>query len=444
MKTLIMQTIINPPRDSWKGLSERPLIENTSLEKDVRDIMEEVRSDGDKALRKFSSLFDSADPGNFRVPGEEIINSGSKLDSRLRDAMNLAAKNIEAFHQAQVPPVISVSTMPGVLCSQKWLPVERVGLYIPGGTAPLFSTVLMLGIPARIAGCREVILCTPPGKQSAVHPAILYAAHQSGIQTIFSVGGAQAIAAMTFGTETIPAVDKIFGPGNQWVTMAKQIAASHGTAIDLPAGPSEVAIIADKSVPANFIAADLLSQAEHGTDSQVLLATTDGKIVDQVKMELERLLFRLPRVEITRKALESCKIIVFENYDLLMDFINTYAPEHLIIATENYRLLKEKVVNAGSVFLGNYTPESAGDYASGTNHTLPTNGFARAWSGVGTDSFMKKISFQEITADGLEGIGQTIEFMAAAEDLEAHRQAVRVRLDFLNSKKNAKWDQSIH
>jgi histidinol dehydrogenase len=439
-----MQTIINPSRDQWEKLCSRPLLDNASLEKKVRAIMERVRAEGDKALYEFSRQFDHAEIEKLRISEEEISGSGENLDSRLKQAIRLAAKNIETFHLAQKPLDISINTMPGVACSQRSIPIERVGLYIPGGSAPLFSTVLMLGIPARIAGCREVILCTPPGKTVLVHPAILYAASVSGINCVYSVGGAQAIAAMAYGTESIPRVDKIFGPGNQWVTMAKQIAASTGMAIDLPAGPSEVAIVADRSVHPSFVAADLLSQAEHGADSQVLLATTDRNIIEPVKIELERLLSRLPRREVTRKALAFCRIIVFDDYHLLMDFINTYAPEHLILATENYKQLAEKVMNAGSVFLGNYTPESAGDYASGTNHTLPTNGFARAWSGVGTEGFMKKISFQEITPEGLEELGPTVEFMASAEELEAHRQAVRVRLDYLNRKKNAKWDQSIH
>lgn len=439
-----MQTIINPPRDKWEELCSRPLYDNSSLEKEVRDIIDKVRKDGDMALREFSRKFDSAETDLFEVTEEVISLSGNQLDVRLKDAMQLAARNIETFHLAQKPVDININTMPGIRCSQKSLPIDRVGLYIPGGTAPLFSTVLMLGIPAKIAGCREVILCTPPGKSKGIHPAILYAASLTGIKKVFSVGGAQAIAAMTYGTESIPKVDKIFGPGNQWVTMAKQLAASGGMAIDLPAGPSEVAIVADGSVPASFVAADLLSQAEHGADSQVLLATIDKNIAGPVMIELERLLNRLPRKEVTRKALDFFRIVVFEDYGTLMDFINTYAPEHLILATENYMELSDKVLNAGSVFLGNYTPESAGDYASGTNHTLPTNGFARAWSGVSTGSFMKKITFQEITPEGLENLGPTVEFMASAEELEAHRQAVHVRLDYLNRKKNARWDQSIH
>jgi histidinol dehydrogenase len=439
-----METILNPRRDQWDELCSRPLLDNSSLEKEVRIIMDKVRKDGDSALREFSRKFDSAETDRFEVPEEVISLSGNRLDIRLKDAMQLAARNIETFHFAQKPVDITVNTMPGIRCTQKSLPIDRVGLYIPGGTAPLFSTVLMLGIPAKIAGCREIILCTPPGKAEGIHPAVLYAASLTGIKKVYSVGGAQAIAAMTFGTESISRVDKIFGPGNQWVTMAKQLAASGGMAIDLPAGPSEVAIVADGSVPASFIAADLLSQAEHGADSQVLLATTDRNIAEPVKIELERILNRLPRKEVTKKALAFCRVVVFDDYSTLMDFINTYAPEHLILATENYLELSEMVINAGSVFLGNYTPESAGDYASGTNHTLPTNGFARAWSGVSTDSFMKKITFQEITPEGLESLGPTVEFMASAEELEAHRQAVHVRLDYLNRKKNARWDQSIH
>jgi histidinol dehydrogenase len=439
-----MQTILNPPREQWEKLCFRPLLDNSGLEKEVREIMEMVRREGDAALRKFSRKFDAMDIDHFEVPEETISISAKKLDGRLKEAMKLAARNIETFHQAQKPVDISIQTMPGIQCSQRSLPIDRVGLYIPGGTAPLFSTVLMLGIPARIAGCREIILCTPPGKSEGIHPAILYAASESGIKKVYSVGGAQAIAAMTFGTESIPKVDKIFGPGNQWVTMAKQVAASAGMAIDLPAGPSEVAVVADRSVPPSFVAADLLSQAEHGADSQVMLVTTDKDIIEPVKIEIGRLLARLPRREVTRKALDFCRMVVFDNYDILMDFVNAYAPEHLILATQNYNLLAGKVLNAGSVFLGNYTPESAGDYASGTNHTLPTNGFARSWSGVTTESFMKKISFQEITPEGLEGIGPTVEFMAMEEELEAHRQAVHVRLDYLNRKKNAKWDQSIH
>lgn len=439
-----MQIYSNPPRENWEKLCSRPLLDNSSLEKEVRAILEQVRNEGDRALVKFSKRFDSVDIGQFRIADEKISLSGKLLDNRLKDAVKLAAKNIEKFHVAQKPAEISVTTMPGVVCSQRSLPVERAGLYIPGGTAPLFSTVLMLGIPARIAGCKEVILCTPPDSTGEVHPAILYAARESGITAVYRIGGAQAIAAMTFGTESIPAVDKIFGPGNQWVTMAKQIAASLGKAIDLPAGPSEVAVVADNSVPPSFVAADLLSQAEHGSDSQVLLATVDRELTDSVTIEMERLVNRLPRKDIARKALEHCNMMVFEDYGTLMDFINAYAPEHLILATKNYKELSGRVLNAGSVFLGIFTPESAGDYASGTNHTLPTNGFARAWSGVGTESFMKKITFQEISSGGLELLGPTVEFMASAEELEAHRQAVRVRLDHITGKKNASWDQSIH
>lgn len=439
-----MKVIINPPVAEWGDLCNRPLIDNARLEKNVREIMENVRRGGDEALREYTRRFDGADIDDFRVPDHRIASSVNELDPRLLEAVELAIKNIESFHAAQKPEEVHVDTMPGVSCSMRYLPVEKVGLYIPGGSAPLFSTVLMLGLPARIAGCREVILCTPPGPNGDIHPAVLYAASRSSITSVYTIGGAQAIAAMAWGTETIPKVDKLFGPGNQWVTMAKQLAASEGIAIDLPAGPSEVTVVADKSVPPEFIAADLLSQAEHGADSQVMLVTTDAGIIGPVKIEVERLLKRLPRRKIAEAALEFSKILVFNDYDILMDFVNTYAPEHLIIATSNYNDLSGKVLNAGSVFLGNFTPESAGDYASGTNHTLPTNGFARAWSGVGTEAFMKRISFQEVSGKALQVLGPMVEFMAQAEELEAHRQAVKVRLDYLVNQKNLSWDQSIH
>ncbi|TVR72165.1 MAG: histidinol dehydrogenase [Marinilabiliales bacterium] len=439
-----MEIFINPPFGQWEELCRRPHIDNSKLEKDVRDIMDMVKREGDDALKKFSRQFDGAEVSDLRVADEEIRKSADLLDGRLKDAIKLAAGNIEAFHRAQKPAEVKVTTMPGVECTMKYLPIEKVGLYIPGGTAPLFSTVLMLAIPAHIAGCREVIICTPPGGNGEIHPAILYAASISNVTTVYRTGGAQAVAAMAWGTETIPRVDKIFGPGNQWVTMAKQIATSYGVAIDLPAGPSEVAVIADNTVPSSFVAADLLSQAEHGEDSQVMLLTTDNTIIEKVKIEIERLMNRLPRRDIASEALKYCRILLFDTYDELMDFTNAYAPEHLIIATENYNELADRVLNAGSVFLGNYTPESAGDYASGTNHTLPTNGFARAWSGVGTGAFMKRTSFQEITPDGIRALGPVIEFMAQAEELEAHRQAVKVRLDYLMNKTNESWNQSIH
>ncbi len=439
-----MEIIINPFIEEWEQLCSRPLFENRKLENDVRSIMEAVHQGGDKVLKEYTRKFDGIEIDDLRIPEEEITGAADFLDVRLRNAIDMAYKNIETFHAAQKPSEITVTTMPGVECSMRYLPVERVGLYIPGGTAPLFSTVLMLAIPARIAGCKEIVLCTPPDPSGKIHPAILYAAHRSSVTSVFRIGGAQAIAAMARGTESIPKVDKIFGPGNQWVTMAKQLAASSGVSIDLPAGPSEVAVIADSSVPPEFIAADLLSQAEHGADSQVMLLTTNEKIIEAVIVEIERLLNKLPRRDIAEKSLKFCRMIVFREYDTLMNFVNTYAPEHLIIATTNHRELSGKVMNAGSVFLGNYTPESAGDYASGTNHTLPTNGFARAWSGVGTADFMKRISFQEITPEGLQSLGPVVEFMAQAEELEAHRQAVKVRLDYLVNKKNLSWDQSIH
>jgi histidinol dehydrogenase len=434
-----MEIIINPPVERWEKLCSRPLIDNAKLEKEVKSIMEDVRRGGDRALREYTLKLDGVDMENLSVPAEKISLSGNDLSPRLKEAISLAVTNIEKFHVAQKPADVNVTTMPGVDCSMRYLPIEKVGLYIPGGSAPLFSTVLMLGLPARIAGCSEVILCTPPGRSGSIHPAILYAAACSSITSVYSVGGAQAIAAMAWGTETIPRVDKIFGPGNQWVTMAKQVAASSGIAIDLPAGPSEVLVVADGSVPPEFLAADLLSQAEHGADSQVLLLTTGKEILKPVQVEIERLMDRLPRKEITMKALEHSKLIVFNEYDTLMEFVNAYAPEHLIIATANYRQLAGAVRNAGSVFLGNYTPESAGDYASGTNHTLPTNGFARAWSGVGTDAFMKRVTFQEVSPEGLQVLGPMVELMATEEQLEAHRQAVRVRLDHLGNQKDLSW-----
>lgn len=426
-----MEIINNPPLEEWEKLCSRPLIDNAKLEKEVKSIMEDVRRGGDRALRDYTRKLDGVDIDDLLVPVEKIALSGNDLSPRLKEAISLAIKNIEKFHAAQKPADVNVTTMPGVDCSMRYLPIEKVGLYIPGGTAPLFSTVLMLGLPARIAGCREVILCTPPGKSGKIHPAILYAAACSSVTSVYSIGGAQAIAAMAWGTETIPRVDKIFGPGNQWVTMAKQVAASSGIAIDLPAGPSEVLVVADGSVPPEFLAADLLSQAEHGADSQVLLLTTDRDIIKPVQIEIERLMNRLPRKEITLKALEYSKLLVFNEYDVLMEFVNAYAPEHLIIATDNYKQLAGMVRNAGSVFLGNYTPESAGDYASGTNHTLPTNGYARAWGGVGTEAFMKRVTFQEVSPEGLQMLGPMVELMAREEQLEAHRQAVRVRLDHL-------------
>ncbi len=439
-----MKRIKNPPVEEWEKLCSRPLLDNVKLEREVRSIMDEVRKGGDEVLKKFSRQFDGVEIRNFNVSAEKLAESADLLDDRLKDAIGLAVKNIETFHLAQKPHEVKVTTMPGVECSMRHLPIEKIGLYIPGGTAPLFSSVLMLGIPARIAGCSEVVMCTPPGKSGSIHPAILYAASQASVKSVFRIGGAQAVAAMAYGTETVPKVDKIFGPGNQWVTMAKQIAASSGIAIDLPAGPSEVVVVADRSVPPEFIAADLLSQAEHGADSQVMLITTDEDIIEPVNTEIERLLNRLPRKEVTANALKYASMVVFDHYDVLMDFVNAYAPEHLIIATTNYKKLAEKVLNAGSVFLGNYTPESAGDYASGTNHTLPTNRFARAWSGVGTEAFMKRISFQEISGRGLQALGPAVEFMARTEELEAHRQAVKVRLDHLTKQSNSSWEQYIH
>ena len=369
------------------------------------------------------------EPEQFLVTNEELTSSEEKVDPELKNAIELAEGNIERFHSAQKPGLVKIETMPGVTCWQKAVAIEKVGLYIPGGTAPLFSTVLMLAIPARIAGCREIVLCTPPGKDGKIHPAILFAAKFAGVKKVFKLGGVQAIGAMAYGTESVPKVHKIFGPGNQYVTAAKQLVSMNEVAIDMPAGPSEVMVVADESANPAFVASDLLSQAEHGADSQVILVSNNQNLIKQVKTEISLQLEKLPRKEFAEKSLEHSVLIVMENEQETVDLINEYAPEHLILSTKNYSELAEKVINAGSVFLGNFTPESAGDYASGTNHTLPTNGWARTYSGVNLDSFMKKITFQEITENGLKSIGQAIETMAAAEKLEAHKNAVSLRLD---------------
>lgn len=440
----MMQEIMHPPKETWGKLAERPVIENSELEKQVREIMINVRKEGDSMLLNYRRLFDKCNDDKLAVPFEDIENAGKLLDPELKDAIRLASSNIEKFHAAQKPSDIKVTTMPGVVCSRKTMPLERVGLYVPGGSAPLFSTVLMLAIPARIAGCREVVIATPPGKDGKVHPAILYSAYLSGVTTIFAVGGAHAVAAMTFGTETVPVVDKLFGPGNQYVTMAKQLASMWGTAIDLPAGPSEVAIIADGGTIPEFVSADILSQAEHGEDSQVILAVTDKEILPAINASLEKQIKSMPRRREIEGSLKHSYSLVFENRDLLMEFINLYAPEHLIIATSDYRELSAGVRNAGSVFLGSYTPESVGDYASGTNHTLPTNGYARAWSGVSLESFLKNITFQEVSSAGLPLLGNATGIMAAAEELEAHKLAVTVRLEHIKKSFEKPWEPSIH
>jgi histidinol dehydrogenase len=357
-----------------------------------------------------------------------LAEAENHISPGLKKAIELASANIEKFHTAQKPEIRKVETMPGVICWQKPVAIEKVGLYIPGGTAPLFSTVLMLAIPARIAGCKEIVLCTPPGKNGKIHPAILFAAKFAGVKKVFKLGGVQAIGAMAYGTESVPKVHKIFGPGNQYVTAAKQLVSMNEVAIDMPAGPSEVMVVADETSNPAFVASDLLSQAEHGADSQVILVANSQDLIEQVKNEISRQLEKLPRKEFAKKSLENSVLIVMENEQETVDLINEYAPEHLILSTKNYTELAEKVTNGGSVFLGNFTPESTGDYASGTNHTLPTNGWARSYSGVNLDSFLKKITFQEISGDGLKSIGPAIEMMAAAEELEAHKNAVSLRL----------------
>ena len=393
--------------------------------------MDSVRTRGDEAVKDYEKRFDHVALEDLMVAEREIEEAESLVDNALKEAIRRAKANIEAFHAAQKFEGKRVTTTPGVVCWQKAVAIEKVGLYIPGGTAPLFSTVLMLAVPARIAGCREIVLCTPPNREGKVHPAILFAAKEAGVHKIFKAGGIQAIAAMAYGTESIPKVYKIFGPGNQYVTAAKQLVSLKEVAIDMPAGPSEVEVIADDTSNPNFIAADFLSQAEHGVDSQALLVTDSEGIVDPVVEAIERQMGVLPRKEITQKALEHSRIIVLKDKEEVIEFTNLYAPEHLIIQTADYAAIAERVENAGSVFMGPYTPESAGDYASGTNHTLPTNGYAKAYSGVNLDSFIKKITFQEITSEGIKSLGDTIRVMAQNESLEAHRNAVTVRLNTL-------------
>jgi len=424
-----MKIIKYPPREFWPELIRRPVIDSKMLQSAVREILDAVKADGDTALRQFSRKYDGVRLVEIEVQKNEFNTILTDVDDDLRLAIETARENITRFHKSQVEKIRKIETSPGVICWRKNVPIGRVGLYIPGGTAPLFSTVLMLGIPALIAGCPEVILCTPPNKEGRIHPVILYTAQILGIERIFKIGGAQAIAAMAYGTPSVPRVAKIFGPGNQYVTLAKQIVSTQGVAIDMPAGPSEVAVIADRFANPDFVAADLLSQAEHGADSQVICLTDDAEFVTKIMQAVEEQLALLPRRAIAEKSLVSSRLILLKDLDEAMEFANEYAPEHLILQTENPEQLAEKVVNAGSVFIGAYSPESAGDYASGTNHTLPTNGYARNYSGVSVDSFVKKITFQALSASGLENIGPAVERMAAEEKLQAHRNAVRVRLN---------------
>lgn len=423
-----MKTYKNPDKKTWQQLIQRPTLAKADLDDVVKNIISEVREKGDAALFNFAKKFDKVELNNLMVTNSEIEIAKDSISNELKTAIQTAQKNIEKFHTSQKEKPQIIETTKGVKCWRKSVGIEKVGLYIPGGSAPLFSTILMLGVPAKIADCKEIILCTPPDKNGAIHPAILYTANLVGITKIFKSGGAQAVAAMAFGTETIPQVYKIFGPGNQFVTKAKELIQQEGIAIDMPAGPSEVLVIADKTCRPDYVAADLLSQAEHGTDSQVILLSDNERVIDNILIELEKQLALLPRKELAAKALENSRTILLENLESCLNFSNEYAPEHLIIASEKADNFIEKVTNAGSVFLGNYSCESAGDYASGTNHTLPTNGFARNYSGVSLDSFVKKITFQKLTKEGIENLGKTIEIMAEAEELVAHKRAVSIRL----------------
>ena len=427
-----MRKIIYPPQEQWPELVIRPTKNLAELEPGIMDTFRQVQERGDEALLELAEKFDGVKLERLLVTQEEIAEAEAKLSIELKEAILQAYSNIQVFHTHQAEPMHQIETMAGVTCWRKSVAIEKVGLYIPGGTAPLFSTLLMLGVPARIAGCRELVLCTPPSKDGSVHPAILYTASLLGVTRVVKAGGAQAIAAMAYGTESVPAVYKIFGPGNQYVTVAKQLVSKSGVAIDLPAGPSEVLVIADESANPAFVAADLLSQAEHGPDSQVVLLTISEDFLTKVEAELKAQLAVLPREAFAAKALSNSLGLVFDNVAEMLDFSNLYAPEHLILSILNFEEALDRIVNAGSVFLGNYSPESAGDYASGTNHTLPTNGYARAYSGVSLDSFVKKITFQHITPEGLQNIGSTIETMAAAEGLEAHKNAVSIRLKEVN------------
>ena len=429
-----MNIIENPLRENWKSLTERPAKEAADLGKIISEVFENVQSNGDKALKEYTLKFDKANLTNIKVSEDEINAGAATLSEELKEAIQLAKKNIEVFHASQLTSKKIITTTEGVECWQEMRPIEKVGLYIPGGTAPLFSTILMLGVPAKLAGCKEIILCTPPNSKGEINPAILYTAKLVGVTTIFKLGGVQAIAAMTHGTETVPNVYKIFGPGNQFVTGAKQFALTKGVAIDMPAGPSELMVVADQFSNPAFVASDLLSQAEHGHDSQVICIANTLETLKEVELEVASQLAVLPRKEMATSAIANSQLILIEGLKDQIDFINEYAPEHLILNVQNEELYLDRIVNSGSVFIGPYTPESAGDYASGTNHTLPTNAYARMYSGVNMDAFTKKITFQKISETGIENIGKAIELMAEAEGLQAHKNAVTLRLESLKSK----------
>lgn len=423
-----MKIIENPNKQDWKSVLERPTQTVNDIEAIVEEVFTNVKGTGDIAVNRYTKQFDKVSLNTLLVTNEEIIIASKVVSEELKSAIGLAKSNIEKFHKAQQTDIVFEETMQGVKCWQEKRPITKVGLYIPGGTAPLFSTVLMLAIPAQIAGCKEIVLCTPPDKNGNINPAILFAASLCGVTKICKVGGIQAIAGMTFGTETIPKVSKIFGPGNQYVTVAKQIATKYGVAIDMPAGPSELLVFADDSANAAFVASDLLSQAEHGVDSQVILVSTSKEFIEKVSNEIEKQLKELPRIAIAKQAIANSKLIYVSTDKTALELINEYAPEHFIVCSENEDYFVENIENAGSVFIGNYTPESAGDYASGTNHTLPTNGYSKAYSGVNLDSFLKSITFQKISEVGMQAIGKSIEVMAEAEGLFAHKNAVSLRL----------------
>ena len=423
-----MKKILYPNQADWADILKRPVLNMETLRGTVCEVLDKIKAEGDKAVIEYEERFDKVKLESLAVTDAEIKEAEAQVPIELKVAILLAQRNIYTFHKKQKFEGKKVETMEGVTCWQKAVGIEKVGLYIPGGTAPLFSTVLMLAVPARVAGCKEIVLCTPPNKEGKIHPAILYAAQVSGVSKIFKAGGVQAIGAMAYGTESVPKVYKIFGPGNQYVMAAKQQVSLHDVAIDMPAGPSEVEVIADETANPAFVAADLLSQAEHGVDSQVVLITTSEKLLNEVEYEVQHQLARLPRWQMAEKSLANSKLVLVKDMEEAIAMTNEYAPEHLIIETKDYMELAEKVVNAGSVFLGSYTPESAGDYASGTNHTLPTNGYAKAYSGVSLDSFIRKITFQEINREGIQNIGPAIEVMAANEQLDAHKNAVSVRL----------------
>lgn len=426
-----MKKIINPPKKDWETLLKRPTQTIEAVENTVTAIFDDVKRNGDDGIKRYTAIFDGVSLDDLCVSAKEISAAATALTDELKEAIQQAKKAIEKFHLAQKTAKVFVETVEGVECWQEKRPIQKVGLYIPGGTAPLFSSVLMLAVPAKIAGCQELILCSPPNKKGEINPAILYAAQLCGITKILKVGGIQAIAGLTFGTETIPKVYKIFGPGNQYVTVAKQLATKYGVAIDMPAGPSELLIVADDMANASFLASDLLSQSEHGTDSQVILVSTSMEMLNKVEKEIESQLQPLSRKKIAAKAIENSKLIFVETKEIAMEMINEYGPEHFIICTNDNDFYMENIENAGSVFIGNYTPESAGDYASGTNHTLPTNGYSKAYSGVNLDSFLKSMTFQKISEKGIQNIGKTIEIMAEAEGLTAHKNAVTLRLKSL-------------